>query len=71
MNALKSLDSQLLYEDVNFKILSGEKILVCCENGCGKTTLVRLITGEIEPDKWSIYINSRISISKQEHNRYT
>ena len=40
--------------------------MVCCENGCGKTTLVRLITGEVEPDKGSIYINSRISISKLE-----
>lgn len=56
-NVSKSFDTKLLYSNVNLKISSGEKILICGENGCGKSTLIRLMTNELEPDTGNIYIS--------------
>lgn len=62
----KSFDSQLLYESVCLRILSGEKVLLCGDNGCGKTTLTRLMTGDLVPDKGTVTIAPEIKISKLE-----
>lgn len=43
-------DDAILY-DVNFEIRSTEKIAVVGRNGCGKTTLLRLINGELPLEK--------------------
>ncbi len=43
-------DTQIL-EDVNFEIRNTEKIAVVGRNGCGKTTLLKLIAGEYEITK--------------------
>jgi ATPase subunit of ABC transporter with duplicated ATPase domains len=62
----KCFDSKVLYTDVNLKILTGEKILLHGENGCGKTTFIRMITGEIKPDTGTIYIAQGVKIAKLE-----
>ncbi|MCH5333103.1 MAG: ABC-F family ATP-binding cassette domain-containing protein [Agathobacter sp.] len=43
-------DDAVLY-DINFEIRNTEKIAVVGRNGCGKTTLLRLINGELELEK--------------------
>ncbi|MCM1284259.1 MAG: ABC-F family ATP-binding cassette domain-containing protein [Muribaculaceae bacterium] len=43
-------DDAILY-DINFEIRNTEKIAVVGRNGCGKTTLLRLINGEVELEK--------------------
>jgi len=40
-----------LFEGLRTHICEGDKICLIGKNGAGKTTLMRLITGEIEPDK--------------------
>ncbi len=39
-----------LFKDVDFLVRSGEKIAVIGPNGTGKTTLIKIITGQREPD---------------------
>ena len=60
----KSFGDQKLYESVNIKISVGEKVLICGENGCGKTTLVRMITGQMKPDCGDVYIDPTIKIAQ-------
>ena len=43
-----------LYEDLNLTVLRGERIAIIGPNGCGKTTLLRMVAGEFEPDAGSL-----------------
>lgn len=58
-NVYFSYDSALILEDVSFKINSGEFVSVVGPNGGGKTTLLSLILGLLEPDKGKIRILGR------------
>lgn len=45
-----SFSGEDLLTDINFEIKNKEKIAIVGRNGCGKTTLLRLISGEIEAE---------------------
>lgn len=42
----KSFEKRTLFENVNFTIQHGEKIAIVGPNGCGKTTLLKMIMGQ-------------------------
>ena len=58
-----------LYESINFEMYRGEKFLIIGENGVGKSTLLKLIHGELTPQKGSIKISDKTKIGyyAQEH----
>jgi len=49
-NLFKSYGSQTLFEGVTVTLNKGERVGLVGRNGHGKTTLLRLITGEEHPD---------------------
>ncbi len=50
-NIKKSFEvGQILLDGLSFEILTGECVGIMGRNGCGKTTLFRMLTGELEPD---------------------
>jgi|LNAP01.1.fsa_nt_gb ATP-binding cassette subfamily F protein uup len=49
-NVSKSYGDKVLIKDFSTRILRGDKIGLLGPNGIGKTTLLKLILGEIEPD---------------------
>jgi len=49
-NVSKSFAGQSVLEGIHFRVEEGEKIGLIGRNGTGKTTLFRLITGEVEPE---------------------
>ena len=55
-NLTKRFGSQLLFDQVNFKINSRERVGLVGRNGHGKTTLFRIIVGEEFPDEGSVII---------------
>ncbi len=61
-----------LFEDVNLKFTPGNCYGVIGANGAGKSTFLKIIAGEIEPDAGKIVISSgmRMSILKQDHYQY-
>ncbi|MDR0840425.1 MAG: ABC-F family ATP-binding cassette domain-containing protein [Christensenellaceae bacterium] len=55
----KAYDRQL-FEGVSFNIYRGERVFLLGANGCGKTTLLRLIMGKETPDAGSIRLGANI-----------
>jgi ATP-binding cassette subfamily F protein uup len=48
-------------EDFSVRIMRGDRIGIIGPNGCGKTTLIRLIVGDIEPMAGSIRRGTRLA----------
>ena len=46
-----------LLEDLSFDIQEGECVAILGRNGCGKTTLFKILTGEMDYDDGEIFIN--------------
>lgn len=61
-----------LFEDVNIKFTPGNCYGIIGANGAGKSTFLKLLSGEIESSSGEIIIgkNERISILKQNHYEY-
>ncbi|QUL56205.1 ABC-F family ATP-binding cassette domain-containing protein [Paenibacillus tritici] len=55
-NVQKYHGAQLVLSDVTFDIRQGEKIGLIGRNGCGKTTLFHLLSGEERPDQGQISV---------------
>ena len=53
-NISKSFGDKLLFENISFSIDSGERYAIVAQNGVGKTTLLRIITGNETPDTGTI-----------------
>jgi ATP-binding cassette subfamily F protein 3 len=61
-NLSKSFGGQLLFKDLSFSIGRREYVGLVGRNGHGKTTLLRMILGEIAPDAGTIEIPKRYRI---------
>ena len=59
---------QLLFENMNFEIQKGDRIGLIGVNGCGKTTLFKLLTGEYSPTDGTIVINKNTSVGYMEQH---
>ena len=46
-----------LLEGLSFEIQEGERVAILGRNGCGKTTLFKILTGEMDYDDGEVYIN--------------
>lgn len=61
-NVQKSFGVQAVLRDVTFSLQKGEKMGLIGVNGCGKTTLMRLISGEETADDGAIHKNKDLRI---------
>ena len=61
-----------LFEDVNVKFVPGECYGLIGANGAGKSTFLKVLTGELEPNKGDVFVTpgERISVLKQDHYAY-
>ena len=53
----------VLYEKLNFMLTRGEKFLIVGENGIGKSTLLKLIVGQLNPDEGSIIFSQNTTVA--------
>ena len=65
----KSFGTRTLFQDASFEVKRGEKLCLIGDNGTGKTTLFKLLTGELEPDSGSVRFGANVEIGyfDQEH----
>ena len=52
-----------LYEKLSFMLTRGEKFLIVGENGIGKSTLLKLIVGQLKPDEGSIIFSQNTTVA--------
>jgi ATPase subunit of ABC transporter with duplicated ATPase domains len=57
-----------LIKDFSFAIEAGEKVGIIGENGVGKTTLLKLLEGKLQPQKGSIKWAEKVRISSYEQD---
>jgi ATP-binding cassette subfamily F protein uup len=58
----KSYGDRKLMEDYNYIFLKNDRIGIIGPNGCGKTTLLKIINGIVKPDTGSVEIGQTIKI---------
>ena len=62
-------NSQQIIKNFNTTILRGDKIGIIGPNGCGKSTLIKLLTGELSPDGGSIKLGTRLEVAYLDQHR--
>ena len=58
----KSYGDKHLFENINFEIKKGEHTALIGANGCGKTTILKIINGYVSPDRGTITIGTNVAI---------
>ncbi|MDO5422863.1 MAG: ABC-F type ribosomal protection protein [Eubacteriales bacterium] len=66
----KSFDGNTLFSDLNFQIKRGERVAIIGNNGTGKTTILKILNGLLEPDAGYFTLGSKVQIGyyDQEHH---
>lgn len=70
-NLAKSYDGKTLFSGVSIKMYRGEKVFILGPNGCGKTTLLGLITNKIPKDDGLSRFGYNVSVGYFEQTQKT
>ena len=68
-NVTLAYGKRVLFKDVNIKFAPGNCYGLIGANGAGKSTFLKILSGDIEPDSGTVSVGSRerIAVLKQEH----
>ena len=71
-NVSLSYGGRVLFENVNVKFTEGNCYGIIGANGAGKSTFLKILSGEIEPNKGEVILTpgQRLSVLKQDHFAY-
>ena len=67
-----NFDGQNLFSNVNLQFLPGNCYGIIGANGAGKSTFLRILSGDLEPSKGEVTFDPkyRMSVLKQDHFAY-
>ena len=71
-NITLRLGKKALFEDVNIKFTAGNCYGMIGANGAGKSTFLKILSGQLEPTKGEVVITpgERLSFLQQDHFKY-
>ncbi len=55
--------TKTIVKDYSIKVLRGEKIGIIGANGCGKSTLIQLLLGELKPQQGTVKLGTKLDIA--------
>ena len=58
--------ARVLFEDVTVTFLGGRRYAITGPNGAGKSTFMKILTGEIEPEKGSVARPKKLGVLRQD-----
>jgi len=65
----KSHDGKKIVSDFSLRVLRGDRVAIVGPNGVGKTTLLRLLTGEEAPDGGTVRLGTKLDIAVFDQSR--
>lgn len=68
-NASYSVEGKTLLKDFTTTIQRGDKIALVGANGCGKTTFIKLLLGELQPTSGSIHCGTKLEVAYFDQHR--
>lgn len=71
-NVTLRIGKKALFEDVNIKFTSGNCYGLIGANGAGKSTFLKILSGQLEPSKGDVTMSpgERLSVLEQDHFKY-
>ncbi|HCI6300469.1 TPA: ABC transporter ATP-binding protein [Klebsiella pneumoniae] len=68
-NVNYQVDGKVLVKDFSAQIQRGDKIALIGPNGCGKTTLLKLMLGQLQADSGRIHVGTKLEVAYFEQHR--
>ncbi len=65
----KSFGETLIVRDLSLRIMRGERVGIIGPNGTGKTTLVKLLTGQMAPDSGHVRLGTNLEVARIDQKR--
>ena len=65
----KRCGERAIVRDFSTRIMRGDRVGIVGPNGCGKTTLLRLLTGQLAPDIGTVRLGANLSIGSIDQRR--
>ncbi|NBA84511.1 ATP-binding cassette domain-containing protein [Emticicia sp. CRIBPO] len=67
-NISRNLGERWLFKELTFGVLQGEKVALIGSNGCGKSSLLDIISGKVQPDGGVVSIRKDIRVGYLDQN---
>ncbi|MCG6904147.1 MAG: ATP-binding cassette domain-containing protein [Rhodobacter sp.] len=67
----KAYDGKLILRPFSLRVLRGDRVAFVGANGVGKTTLLKMLTGELEPDSGAVTLGTNLEMAVFDQNRST
>ncbi len=65
----KRFGDKLIVKDFDLRVLRGDRVAFVGPNGVGKTTLLKMLTGEAEPDSGSVSLGTNLELAVFDQTR--